>query len=91
MHRSPWRSPFEKARTGAIKIDKEAMGNAKDARTTSNQNGARSGWIRLAIPGDQYESTLVKIKALGPLYGESRQSADLLSEIEELDLRANRL
>jgi hypothetical protein len=82
---------FEDARPLALAAAFKHGGELLDARTETDFQGKRHGWLRFRLPSDRLSLLIAEIRSVGKLYSEKIETADHASEHEELERRVGRL
>lgn len=82
---------FDAARQRVLDAARARGAQLMDAKTAVNEKGKKHGWVRLRLSADRLPGLLPALGGAGKLYSENVQTADHVSEYEELARRVTRL
>lgn len=82
---------YDAARVQVLDAGRLRGAKLMDAKTEVNGKGQKHGWVHLRLSADRMPGLLPALGSVGKLYSEKIQTADHVSEYEELARRVTRL
>ena len=82
---------YDAARQRVLDAARARGAQLMDAKTQVNEKGQKHGWVHLRLSADRMPGLLPVLGNVGKLYSENVETADHVSEYEELARRVTRL